>query len=121
MASYLCSELPRAALVYGGCSSDGQVLCWMTSASLQPYLKSVPPGLSSDRLMAEQMILGVAAGDLQCRCLRMKVIACILYVDMLKYNSTRKCIVSQRNLKIQHHNATGYKWNITQSTGIYNV
>ena len=65
--------IPRAALVYGGCSTDGQVVCWMTPASLLPYLKSVGPGMSADRLMAEQRVLGVAAGDLQYCCMGMKV------------------------------------------------
>ena len=51
--------LPRVALVYGGCSRDGQVLCWMTSARLLQYLKNVSGGRSAYRLMAEQGILGV--------------------------------------------------------------
>ena len=67
-------QIPRVALVYGGCSHDGQVLCWMTSAGLLQYLKNVSIGTSSDQLMTEQSILGVAAGDLRHRCLRMKVI-----------------------------------------------
>ena len=68
-------QIPRVALVYGGCSRDGQVLCWVTSARLLQYLKNVGGGRSADRLMAEQSILGVATGDLRHRCLRMKVIA----------------------------------------------
>ena len=67
-------EIPRVALVYGGCSRDGQVLCWFTSAGLLQYLKNVNTGKSADRLIAEQSILRVAAGDLRHRCLRMKVI-----------------------------------------------
>ena len=66
-------EIPRAALVYAGCSEDGAVVCWTTSAGLLPYLKSVPPGISSDRLMAEQKILGIAAGDLHYYCMTLKV------------------------------------------------
>ena len=66
--------IPRVALVYGGCSRDGQVLCWMTSARLLQYLKNVGAGRSANRLMAEQSILGMAAGELRHRCLRMKVI-----------------------------------------------
>ena len=66
-------SIPRAALVYGGCSQDGQVVCWMTSASLLPYLKNVNPGRSSYRLMAEEGILSVAVGDLHIRCMRRKV------------------------------------------------
>ena len=67
-------EIPRVSLVYAGCSCDGQVLCWMMSAGLLQYLKNAGAGRSADRLMAEQSILGVAAGDLKHRCLRIKVI-----------------------------------------------
>ena len=66
-------EIPKVALAYAGCSDDGQVICWTTSASLLPYLKSVSPGVSSNRLMAEQKILGVAAGDLHYPCMSLKV------------------------------------------------
>ena len=66
-------RLPNPALAYAGCSDDGQVICWTTSVSLLPYLKSVSPGISSDRLMAEQKILGVAAGDLHYHCMSLKV------------------------------------------------
>ena len=55
-----------------GCSRDGQVLCWMTSARLLQYLKNVCGGKSANRLIAEQSILEVAAGYLRHRCLRMK-------------------------------------------------
>ena len=66
-------NLPKPALAYAGCSDDGQVICWTTSVSLLPYLESVSPGISSDRLMAEQKILGVAAGDLHYHCMSLKV------------------------------------------------
>ena len=66
-------EIPQVALVYTGCSDDGDVICWTTSAGLLPYLKSVTPGVSSDVLMAEQNILGVAAGDQHYHCLNLKV------------------------------------------------
>ena len=66
-------EIPRASLVYAGCSEDGVVVCWTTSAGLLPYLKSIVPGRSSDRLMAEQKILGLAAGDLHYHCMTLKV------------------------------------------------
>ncbi|CAI8053192.1 Ankyrin repeat, PH and SEC7 domain containing protein secG [Geodia barretti] len=65
-------HIPRVALVYAGCSEDGQVVCWTMSPALLPYLKSVTPGRSSDRLMAEQRIFGLAAGDLQYHCLSLK-------------------------------------------------
>ena len=66
-------EIPQAALVYAGCSENGHVVCWTTSAGLLPYLKTVVPGTSSDRLIAEQKILGIAAGDLHYHCLTLKV------------------------------------------------
>ena len=66
-------HLPKPALAYAGCSDDGQVICWTTSVSLLPYLKSVVPGISSNLLMAEQKILGVAAGDLHYHCMSLKV------------------------------------------------
>ena len=76
IATAVCGyfEIPRVALVYGGCSCDGQVLCWMTSARLLQYMKNVNIGISSYRLMSERSVLGVAAGDLRHHCLRMKVI-----------------------------------------------
>ena len=67
-------SIPRAALVYAGGSPDSMVVCWMLSAGLLPYLKSVGAGISAQRLMAEQGIVGVAAGDLHYRCLQMKVL-----------------------------------------------
>ena len=89
-------EIPRAALVYGGCSQDGQVVCWMASSSLLPYLKSVIPGISSYRLMAEEGILSVAVGDLHIHCIRRKVsivmcndanviTACTMYIHLLYF------------------------------------
>ncbi|CAI8025276.1 Ankyrin repeat domain-containing protein 29 [Geodia barretti] len=65
-------HIPRVALVYAGCSEDGQVVSWNMSTALLPYLKRASSGVSSDRLMAEQRILGVAAGDLQYHCLSVK-------------------------------------------------
>ena len=65
--------IPRVALVYAGCSEDGHVVSWTLSSALLPHFKSVSPGMSSDRLMAEQRIVGVAAGDLQYHCLKLKV------------------------------------------------
>ena len=66
-------KIPRVALVYAGCSEDCQVVCWNMSTALLPYLMIASPGVSSYRLMAEQRILGVAAGDLQHHCLSLKV------------------------------------------------
>lgn len=71
VCGYFC--IPKAAVVYGGCSDDGQVVCWTMSACLLPYLKNTLRGRSAERLMAEERILGVAAGDMQYRCMGMKV------------------------------------------------
>ena len=81
-------HLPKPALAYAGCSDDGQVICWTTSASLLPYLESVSPGVSSDRLMAEQKILGVAAGDLHYHCTSLKVK--LVYNELLTVYCCRK-------------------------------
>ena len=72
-------EIPRVALVYAGCSEDGQVVCWTMSSGLLPYLKSILPGRSSKRLVAEQNILGIAAGSLHCHfmTLMVKIIKCL--------------------------------------------
>ena len=66
-------HIPRVALVYAGCSEDGQVICWTTSPDLLPYLKSVSSGMSADRLVAEQKIIGIAAGSLHCHCITLMV------------------------------------------------
>ena len=66
-------NIPRVALVYAGCSEDGQVVCWTMSTALLPYLKRASSGMSSDRLMAEERILEVTAGDLQYHYLSLKV------------------------------------------------
>lgn len=66
-------HIPQAALVYAGCSEDGRIICWTTFAGVLPYLRSIPPTKGSDRLMAEQRILAVSAGDLYYRCPNLKV------------------------------------------------
>ena len=38
-------KLPRQALVYAGCSVSPIVLCWLVSADVLPYIKSVDVGL----------------------------------------------------------------------------
>ena len=56
-------NLPQQALVYAGCSVNPIVFCWLVSADILPYIKSVDVGLSSHRLLAEQSISGIAVGD----------------------------------------------------------
>ena len=67
-------EIPRVALLYAGCSKDGQVVCWTMSPDLLPYLKNVDVGRSSERLVAEQKLLSVAAGSLHYHCMMSMVI-----------------------------------------------
>ena len=67
-------HIPRVALVYAGCSEDGQVVCWTMSSDLLPYLKSVEQGISSEQLVAEQTIIGIAAGSLHCHCMTIMVL-----------------------------------------------
>ena len=78
-------EIPRVALVYAGCSEDGQVVCWTMSSGLLPYLKNVDVGRSPERLVAEQKLLSVAAGSLHYHCMISMVmknvrIECFCYV-----------------------------------------
>ena len=56
-------RLPKAALVYAGCSENPLALCWLVSRDLLPYLRSHMGGLSGERLLAEQHITQVAFGD----------------------------------------------------------
>ena len=59
--------------MYGGCSQDGQVLCWMTSAGIVQYFNMFGSGKTAYRLIAEQNVLGIAVGDMKYHCLRMMV------------------------------------------------
>jgi len=56
-------EIPKAALVYVGCSKAPLVLCWLTSHELVVYIKSTGRGLSGNRLLAESKVTGIAVGD----------------------------------------------------------
>ena len=68
-------KLPRQALVYAGCSVSPTVLCWLVSADVLPYIKSVDVGLGGHRLQAEQNISGIAVGDvISYKCPGIKVI-----------------------------------------------
>ena len=67
-------RLPKAALVYGGCSENPLALCWLVSRDLLPYMRSHKGGLSGERLLAEQQITQIAFGDTESyRCLNLKV------------------------------------------------
>ena len=56
-------RLPKAALVYAGCSENLLVLCWLVSRDLLPYMKSHMGGTSGERLLAEQHITQIAFGN----------------------------------------------------------
>ena len=73
-------RLPKAALVYAGCSENPLALCWLVSRDLLSYMTSHKGGTSGDRLLAEQQITQIAFGDTEsCRCLNLKVrLQCII-------------------------------------------
>ena len=66
-------RLPKAALVYAGCSEKPLALCWLVSRDILPYMRS-HKGVSGDRLLAEQQITQIAFGDAEFhKCLNLKV------------------------------------------------
>ena len=66
--------LPKAALVYAGCSKAPLVLCWLASHDFVAYIKSAKVGgLSGHRLLAESKVTGVAVGDQMYKCPTIKV------------------------------------------------
>ena len=68
-------KLPRQALVYAGCSVSPIVLCWLVSADVLPYIKSIDVGLGGHRFLAEHNISGIAVGDvISYKCPSIKVI-----------------------------------------------
>ena len=69
-------EVPKAALVYAGCSKAPLVLCWLASHDLVAYIESpVVGGLSGHRLLIESKVTGVAVGDQVYKCLNVLTIA----------------------------------------------
>ena len=69
-------EIPKAALVYAGCSKAPLVLCWLVPSVLIPYIKSFPLGLglSGLRMLVECNVAGVAVGaDWIYKCSTIKV------------------------------------------------
>ena len=68
-------KLPRQAVVYSGCSVSPIVLCWLVSADVLPYIKLVDVGLGGHRLLAEQRVSDIVAGDvISYKCPSIKVI-----------------------------------------------
>ena len=67
-------RLPKAALVYAGCSENPLALCWLVSRDLLPYMRSHMGGTSGDHLLAEQQITQIAFGNAEfCKCPNQKV------------------------------------------------
>ena len=66
-------EVPKAALVYAGCSKAPLVLCWLASNELVPYIKSTGRVLSGHRLLVESKVTGIAVGDQMYKCPTIKV------------------------------------------------
>ena len=56
-------EVPKAALVYGGCSKAPLVLCWLVSQDFVTYSKLTSTTLSGHRLLVENKVTRVAVGD----------------------------------------------------------
>ena len=84
-------EVPKAALVYAGCSKAPLVLCWQASHDLVAYIESaVDGGLSGHRLLAESKVTGVAVGDQIYKCPTIKVrkscSQCVLYTMLVVYS-----------------------------------
>ena len=63
-------EIPKAALVYSGCSKAPLVLCWLVPSVFIAYIKSFPLGLglTGHRMLVECNVAGVAVGDWIYKC-----------------------------------------------------
>ena len=67
-------QVPKAALVYAGCSKAPLTLCWLASNELVAYIKSTNVGgLSGHRLLVESKVTGVVVGDRVYKCPTIKV------------------------------------------------
>ena len=69
-------ELPKAALVYAGCSKVPLVLSWLATHELIAYIRSKQfedAGLNGHRLLIESKVTGVAVGDKMYKCPTIKV------------------------------------------------
>ena len=66
-------KLPKAALVYAGCSGNPLALCWLVSRHLLPYMRNQNGSLSRDRLLAERQITQIAFGEMEFRVCTNKV------------------------------------------------
>ena len=66
-------RVPKAALVYTGCTKAPLVLCWLVSHEIVAYIKSTHRGLGGHRLLVESKVTGVAFGDQMYKCPNIKV------------------------------------------------
>ena len=69
-------EVPKAALVYAGCSKAPLVLCWLATHELVAYIRSKgfeDPWLNGHRLLIESKVTRVAVGDEMYKCPTIKV------------------------------------------------
>ena len=66
-------RVPKAALVYTGCTKAPLVLCWLVSHEIVAYIRSNHRGLSGHRLLVESKVTGVAVGDQMYKCPTIKV------------------------------------------------
>ena len=84
-------RVPKAALVYAGCSKAPLVLSWLASNELVAYIKSTKVGgLSGHRLLAESKVTGIAVGDQIYKCPTIKVrkswSQCVVYAMLAVYS-----------------------------------
>ena len=66
-------QVPKAGLVYAGCSKAPLVLSWLASHDILVYIKSTEHGVSGHRLLAESKVTGIAVGDQVYKCPTIKV------------------------------------------------
>ena len=66
-------QVPKAALVYAGCSEAPLVLCWLTSHDTVAYIKATVRGLSGHRLLVDSKVTGVGVGDQMYMCPTIRV------------------------------------------------
>ena len=69
-------QIPKAALVYAGCSEAPLVLCWLAPSFLVFYIEATGCGLllmSAHRLLAENKVTRIAVGGQTYKCPSIKV------------------------------------------------
>ena len=82
-ATAICGffRLPKAALVYAGCSENPLALCWLVSRNLLSYMRNHTGSLSGYHLLAEQQITHIAFGEVEFHnCPNLKV---YMYVSLI--------------------------------------